>query len=83
MEKTIADPNKTTLGDTVNAMACHESPVNVDDEDLDICIGWLHHQLGRGNNIALRYQFIHCKNRKDIEVFGEQHLNFKDTLPQD
>lgn len=56
------------------AMACHET------HDAH-CIGWLVHQLGRGNNIALRIQMMSCENASKIRLRGEQHERFEDTLP--
>lgn len=60
------------------AMACHESK----EGQEDYCIGWLHNQLGRGNNIPLRIKMIRCTNAADIRIHGEQHLTFEDTLPK-
>jgi hypothetical protein len=76
LEKTIAKPGEFNLT-KINAMACHES-----NEQPQYCIGWLHNQLGVGNNIGLRIKMIHCENAKDIKIFGEQHSTFEDTLPQ-
>lgn len=59
------------------SMACHHSK-----KEPDYCVGWLHNQLGKGNNIPLRLKMLNCDNIKDIEVVGEQHLNFRDTLPK-
>jgi hypothetical protein len=56
-------------------MACHET------EDAH-CIGWLHNQLGVGNNIGLRMQMSRMENAGEIEVYGEQHERFEDTLPE-
>jgi hypothetical protein len=56
-------------------MACHESEVG---EEFS-CIGWVHNQLGRGNNIALRLLALDGRF-KDIKVVGEQHETFEDTL---
>lgn len=61
---------------TTNAMACHLSK----EGEEQMCIGWLVHQLGPGNNIAMRLKMSSCENSGDIEVFGEQHENFEDTL---
>ncbi len=46
------------------------------------CVGYLHNQLGIGNNIGLRFKFLNCENLKDLKIVGEQHQNFKDTLPK-
>lgn len=75
LESTIATPGELNLGE-MKAMACHEGEKNY-------CIGWVHNQLGEGNNIGLRLRFRSCGNVKDIEVVGEQHSCFKDTLPKE
>ena len=62
-----------------NAMACHCSK---EGEEFE-CLGWLMNQLGPGNNIALRIKFLHCDNIKDVELIGEQHKRFEDTLPDE
>jgi len=46
------------------------------------CVGWLNHQLGRGNNIGLRLSMMSCENIRDLKLDGEQHETFEDTLPQ-
>jgi hypothetical protein len=59
-------------------MACHESA----PEREYPCVGWLVHQLGPGNNIALRLQGMDGRFRR-LEVDGPQHERFEDTLPGD
>ena len=44
---------------TLRVMACHET------QDAH-CVGWLHHQLGEGNNIPLRLSMRQYDNAKDI-----------------
>lgn len=57
-------------------MACHESPIGKEKP----CVGWLDNQLGPGNNFGLRMWAIN--NLKDrLELIGEQHECFEDTLP--
>lgn len=63
--------------DEINVMSCHES----NNEDQEYCVGWLMNQLGPGNNIAMRLKMMSCANSKDLELFGEQHACFADTLP--
>jgi hypothetical protein len=63
------------LESEMHVMACHES-------HSAYCIGWLHNQLGVGNNIALRLKMLNCDNIGDIEIDGEQHETFEDTLPR-
>ncbi len=72
LASTIADPGRIAFG--AHAMACHET------EDAH-CIGWLVNQIGPGNNIGLRLKMRHCENGGDIELRGEQHRRFEDTLP--
>lgn len=76
---TIADPNSQIITNKIQAMSCHE---HSNDEQV-YCIGWLYNQLGRGNNIALRIEFMHCENANEIKLNGKQHLTFKDTLPKE
>ena len=78
LAKTIARPGDLSAvfsGAPQTAFACHET----DDAH---CVGWLKHQLGRGNNIALRLQMMTCENAREMETFGEQHETFEDTLPK-
>lgn len=59
------------------AMGCHYSKVG---EEF-VCAGWLHNQLGVGNNIAVRIAV--ATGRLPVpEVDGEQHDRFEDTLPK-
>lgn len=59
---------------TLHAMACHET----DDAH---CVGWLVNQIGAGNNLALRIQMLSCTNASGIRTRGDQHPDFKSTLP--
>lgn len=56
-------------------MACHEM-------HNAHCIGWLHNQLGEGNNIKLRLIMRECENINRIQIIGEQHPDFESTLPK-
>jgi hypothetical protein len=58
------------------AMACHYSKPG---EEF-ACAGWLHNQLGVGNNIAVRLA-VAIGRLPVPEVDGEQHESFEDTLP--
>ena len=58
-------------------MACHESAVGREMP----CVGWLHQQLGVGNNLALRLAVMRGKVDGDVETVGPQHERFEDTLP--
>lgn len=76
LARTIAKPADigALLRPVMHVMACHEA------HDAH-CVGWLHHQLGRGNNIALRMQMSRCENIGDVRIIGDQHETFEDTLP--
>lgn len=70
-----ADDVLSQLGQTENrVMACHET-------HNCYCVGWLHNQLGPGNNIVMRLKMLNYENAGEIEVVGEQHQRFEDTLP--
>lgn len=75
LERTIADPGSLTRSG--RAMARHESKVGYER----MCTGWMHHQLGVGNNIALRMDVATGRIAPPGEVDGEQHERFEDTLP--
>lgn len=77
LESTIA--RGLNFGGTLRVMACHESKAGHEIA----CVGWLAHQLGPGNNIALRMQAISGHIDTDFELVGEQHKRFEDTLPQE
>lgn len=77
LASTIADPNDvySTLGKELKVMACHET-------EQAHCVGWLHNQLGEGNNIGLRLSMRNCENLGKLQVVGEQYQRFEDTLPK-
>ena len=77
LERTIARSGEINLG-SVRMMACHESPPDAEEP----CVGWLMHQLGPGNNIGLRILALTKRVDTDVELIGEQHERFEDTLPQ-
>jgi hypothetical protein len=77
LENTIAKEGDYNFGGTMNVMACHHSNGN----DEMYCVGWLHNQLGVGNNIKLRLQMMRCENISKLQIVGEQHQRFEDTLP--
>lgn len=77
LKETIAEPGEFFFSDTLKIMACHHSNGN----DKMYCIGYLHNQMGVGNNIGLRMTMSGCSNFKDVKVYGEQHERFEDTLP--
>lgn len=73
---TIADPG-TLKASPLRIMACHETPTG---QELT-CVGWLAHQLGPGNNIALRFAVMRGKLDGNVRTVGPQHERFEDTLP--
>ena len=77
LKSTIAEEGDFNFGKPLHAMACHHSKGN----DMEHCVGWVHNQLGVGNNIALRIRMMSCENIMDLKIIGEQHERFEDTLP--
>jgi hypothetical protein len=75
LSSTIADG--INLGRKLQLMACHETQRG---RELP-CVGWMHHQLGVGNNIALRLAVMTGRIDGDIEIVGPQHETFEETLP--
>ena len=71
LRRTIAD-DPMYAGTT---MACHETPVGRERP----CVGWVAHQLGRGNNLKLRLQ-ARDGRFKNYKLDGEQHQTFEATL---
>lgn len=76
LKSTIAEPDDPRVGE-LRLMACHETPVG---NELP-CVGWLVHQLGVGNNIALRLAVMRGGISANVETVGPQHECFEDTLP--
>lgn len=75
LESTIArGPN---LFGPLRMMACHETKVG---KELP-CVGWLVHQLGVGNNLALRLAVFQGAVDPNVQTVGPQHERFEDTLP--
>jgi hypothetical protein len=73
---TIAKPGALPSG-PLRIMACHESPTGRERP----CVGWLHNQLGPGNNVALRLAVASGHIDAEYRLAGEQHAAFEDTLP--
>lgn len=74
---TIAEPGAVCLTGTKRIMACHYSKIG---EEIP-CAGWLHQQMGEGNNIWLRIEMM--RGRMPLpKVFGRQHRTFDRTLPR-
>lgn len=77
LKETIACPGSITDLKTLRMMACHETPDGAESP----CVGWMHHQLNEGNNIALRLAAVQGRVQTDYELRGPQHESFQDTLP--
>ena len=79
LRDTIAEPGSLCgLGRGLKVMACHYSR----DEAPTPCAGWLNHQLGPGNNLALRLAAL-GDERMRPEVDGAQRRNLAATLDED
>lgn len=63
-------------GEQQRSMSCHYSKPGAEIH----CAGWLHNQLGPGNNLGLRMRVMHGEVPMP-EVSGEQHERYEDTLP--
>jgi len=77
LAETMAAPGAFNPAE-LRIMACHESAPG---RELP-CVGWLHNQLGDGNNLALRLAVIRGRVAADIEIDGPQHETFEATLPR-
>ncbi len=80
LKDTIAEPGAAGLfrfDNCLRMMACHESAVGKEKP----CVGWAVHQLGPGNNIALRLYASRSKRFDKLETDGPQHRRFEDTFP--
>lgn len=75
---TIAEPGAYRPSGEMHLMACHE---HAPGEEAH-CVGWLMHQLGPGNNISLRIAAMDCENIRLVQLDGEHHERFEDTLPK-
>jgi hypothetical protein len=76
LDSTIANPGDLRgLAGPLRVMACHESPIGAERA----CVGWVHNQLGVGNNIALRLQ-ARDGRYNDFRTVGKQWQTLKETL---
>ena len=74
----IAKPaDMNGLSGVLRIMACHETP----GENELPCVGWLTHQIGTGNNLALRLRVAMGHIDAAVEAVGPQHQSFEATLP--
>ncbi len=83
LQDTIADEPpveqlEQLFDSSLDIMLCHYSGLNSPKKNY--CIGWVHNQLGIGNNIWLRLHFMTCENGNKLEVIGEQVKTFKNTF---
>ncbi len=74
---TISDGTGSFRPGGLHAMACHYSQVGTEHA----CAGWMHNQIGPGNNIGVRLAVMYG-TMPVPEVDGEQHERFEDTLPK-
>lgn len=70
-----ADPRDLTARE-LRMMACHETHDSP-------CVGWLAHQLGPGNNLALRLAVMAGRIGGDVRTVGPQHESLPDTFPEE
>ena len=77
LSSTIAHPVDVSaiFSEELRIMACHET------HKLP-CVGWLVHQLGRGNNLALRMAAMAGRLDTDVETVGQQYQCLEDTFPR-
>jgi len=73
LKRTIAQDAHLMRG--LHVFVCHETTKLP-------CVGWLHNQLGAGNNITLRVAVIEGRVNANYKTVGEQHETFEDTLPE-
>lgn len=79
LARTIAKPGALwNPDDELRLMACHGSPVR----SAFVCVGWLHNQLGDGNNLRLRLTVRSGALSGHYILRGRQHACFEDTLPK-
>lgn len=75
LTRTIASGIESIPRDRIHIMACHYSKTGAEHA----CAGWLHNQLGPGNNIGVRIMV--SRGAFPVpEVDGEQHECFEDTI---
>lgn len=80
LDRTIAEPASLRgINGTMHLMACHET----EKQREQACTGWVHHQLGRGNNIAIRIKAMtgELGDLRSMKLDGPQHERFEDTMP--
>lgn len=70
----IATPGSLVGAKTT--MACHGSA----EDAPTVCVGWLHNQLGPGNNLGLRLRAIREPELGDYTLAGKQRASFAETF---
>lgn len=81
--KTTIAPQKSTPEDYLDI---HSRPfviINCHEHDLSDqvpCVGWVYNQINN-NNLQLRLALINEPKVNQLEVVGEQHDIFEDTIP--
>ena len=78
LESTIREGWRSFNSDSLRLMACHETAPGAEMP----CAGWLAHQLGHGNNLALRLAALRGQIDARFELDGPQHATFEATLPR-
>lgn len=78
LTRTIQSGIETMFQKVRHVMACHYSKPG----DEFVCAGWLHNQIGPGNNLGVRLAVMTGQHPVPV-VDGEQHENYEDTLPCD
>jgi hypothetical protein len=76
LRRTIAQDTRVYV-ERLNIMACHYSEIGSEIP----CAGWLHNQIGPGNNIPVRLAVMRG-TLPFPEIDGEQHETFDETLPR-
>lgn len=80
---TIARPGDMSgVGRAMHVMACHETTPGKERH----CVGWTLHQLGPGNNLALRMRAMSDPSFREavgkMTLDGPQHERLEDTMPK-
>lgn len=74
---TIAIPGDISqINQPIKIMACHQAEVGQEYA----CAGWLHNQLGNGNNIPLRIKAFQSPSEFAYEIQGKQKMSFEETF---
>ena len=77
LRDTIAEPGSMRgLGGARQMMACHHSADGAEHP----CVGWVHHQIGAGNNIGLRLAVLVDPRLQGLQVDGPQRASFEETF---